>query len=110
MSWFTKILGIDARRNAEAEAKKQTAITEKAAADAKAAQEASDATMRQYQTSMQNMQINAQNLTDANRKDLSTDTVSNVVAGGSADASAADAKKKKMLPTGGIAASLGINL
>jgi hypothetical protein len=108
MGLLSKWLGIDARRNAENEAKKQAEATAKAAADAQKLQEQVAAQQKQYQDAMQNMQHENGVLNAANQE-LSTDTVSNVVAGGTADSMDASVLKRKRVSTG-IAASLGINI
>jgi hypothetical protein len=59
---------------------------------------------------MMNMQRENTELNSANQE-LSVDTVSNVVAGGTADVTSSDMLKKKRSTVGtGIAASLGINI
>lgn len=108
MGLLSKWLGIDARRNAQSQAEQQARDTAKAQADALAQQEAALAQQRAYQESMINMQKENGVLNAANRE-LSTDTVSNVVAGGTADSTDAEMRKKK-LGGPGIAASLGINV
>jgi hypothetical protein len=106
MGLLSKWLGIDARRNAQNAANKAAADA-KAAQDAAAAQQAAVAAQqKQYQDSLLNIQKESGVLNAANQE-LSTNTVSNVVAGGTADSTDA-ALKKKRLGTG-IAASLGIN-
>lgn len=107
MGLLSKWLGIDARRNAQAQADAQAKATAKAQADALAQQEAAAAQQKAYQESMLNMQKESGVLSAANQE-LSTDTVSNVVAGGTADNADATLKKKKV--STGIAASLGINV
>lgn len=107
MGLLSKWLGIDARRNAQ-RAAEQANKQAKAAADAALAQQqATAAQQKAYQDSLLNIQKESGVLNAAN-KELATDTVSNVVAGGSADAADATLKKKRV--SGGIAASLGINL
>jgi hypothetical protein len=108
MGLLSKWLGIDARRNAQAQAEAQAKATAEAQAKALELQQQAEAQQKQYQDAMLNMQNNAGILNDANQE-LSTDTVSNVVAGGTADATDTSTLKKKRVSTG-IAASLGINI
>lgn len=55
-------------------------------------------------------QTAANNLAKNYKTDLTTENLTNVVAGGSAEASSVDvAGMRKRKPTGGLASSLGIN-
>jgi hypothetical protein len=110
MGLLSKWLGIDARRNAQKQAEEQAKATAKAAADAQALQEQVAAQQKTYQDSMLNMQRENTELASVN-KELSTDTVANVVAGGTADeAASGDLLKKKQRIGTGLAATLGINV
>lgn len=109
MGWFSKVLGIDARKEAkkiaESEAVKAEAARQEAAAQNKLTLDA----QKQYQATMLNMQNEAQKLQVSNKSDLNTD-VANVVAGGTADAASTDLKRKRKQIGNGIAANLGINV
>lgn len=109
MSWLTKVLGIDARRNAEATAKKQAADTAAAEAAAEAQRMETARKQAEYQQTLQNIQQNNQSLTNSNQT-LGTDTANNVLAGGSADAAAPRKKRTPMGSGAGVAAVLGINV
>jgi len=109
MGWLSKILGIDARKEAERTAKAEAAKAEAARQEAARVQKETLEAQTAYQNSMRNMQVEAQRLQVSNKTDLNTD-VANVVAGGTADAAATDLKKKRAAVGGGIAASLGINV
>lgn len=107
MGLLSKWLGIDARRNAQDQAAAQAKATQAAQDAALAQQEQAAAQQAQYNTAMLNMQKESGVLSATNHE-LSTDTVSNVVAGGTADSTDAALKKRRM--GNGIAASLGINV
>lgn len=95
-----------------------TAAQEAAAASAKAAadaqqqaltlQQQTDATAASEKAALAALQTNSAALSDANVSNTDG-IVSNIVAGGTADA-VDSTKKKKALPTPGIASALGINL
>lgn len=108
MSWLTKILGIDAKREA-AQMQNDTARTaaENARADAKLQADATLAQQKQYQDTLTNIQTNAQKLTDANNANAGTGPVTNVIA--AASASAFDQLRKKKQGTS-LSSSLGINI
>lgn len=84
---------------------------EKATADAQALANAelkkTQDAQAQYQQAMLNMQKNSAELQASNSSSLDTETISNVVAGGSADA--VDPKKRKSIGAG-ISSQLGINV
>lgn len=84
---------------------------EDARAKAEAELAKTDLAQKTYQQAMLNMQKEAANLASNNRADLSTDTVNNVVAGGSAAAVDNSIRKRKAgSPFKGVASQLGINV
>lgn len=109
MGWFSKVLGIDARKNAQRQAAEEAKKAEAARQEAARVQAETAEAQRKYQQSMLNMQNESQKLSLTNKQDMSTD-VANVVAGGTADAVGTDLKKKRQQIGAGIAASLGINI
>lgn len=93
-----KVIQAPALAAAEAEAK--AAEQYKATADAQTS----------YQQSMLNMQREAQSLSANNGADLTTSNISNVVAGGTADATSYDSSALKKRKGGGLSSQLGINV
>ena len=91
------LTGANAAKSAQREA-------DRAAREAQAQEAQIAARQEQQQLALQNMQANAQ-------VDLTTDNLTSVIAGGSADLSGVgtDAMKKKR-PPGGLASSLGLNV
>lgn len=107
MSWLTKVLGIDRKREAAQRQNDQAKAAADAAAKLAADQAAQTAAAQKaYNDSLINMSTNAQKLTDQNNAGANTANISNVIAGGTADA--ASLLKKKKATT--LSSSLGINI
>lgn len=108
MSWLTKVLGIDAKREAAQRQNDQAKAAADAAAKAAADQAAQTAAaQKQYNDSLIAMSTNAQKLTDTNNAGANAANISNVIAGGTAS-DAATLLKKKQATT--LSSSLGINI
>lgn len=105
MSWFTKVLGIDAKRNARAQAQASQAAADRAraAADAQAAETARQTA--EYQRTLMDIQNNAAALQSAN--EAAVPDASNVVTGGEKSLLGNVRRKKKATD---VASTLGINI
>lgn len=106
MGFFSKLFGIDARRDTNNAAGAAQAKADEARRQAELQQAAVAKQQAEYQQSMLNMQQNAQSITASN--DMNTNVATNVVAGGTADTSSILRKKKAI--GAGISAQLGINV